>query len=1238
LTLVGLVLVWAAGLMAAVAQTPSTMVQDTVYRADGTAAGGTVVISWGTFTTTGGTVVAAGSTTVTLGTGGLLSVALVPNANSTPMGNYYTAVFHLNDGTTSRQYWVVPYTVAGSGPAKLAGITNSVLPTTVAMQTVSKAYVDNAVSAALTGTPADSSPYVLKAGDTMTGPLVLPADPVSANQAADKNYVDENVAAVSAGLGQKVSLFPSSTQVVSQPAGTQLEVNSLNGELYASQYVSGGGSNGIQNALSSTACTGGCTVDVEPTYASGELPNVSTMASQTQVIDRRMGATSQTSVNPLLLQSNETAAASLNQLETISAPAFQVLRPGASGVDGRDMVLSNQAATGGSNQYPESIETVPYFKSTYGVLEMTGIYNTQGQHIQAINDINCYSVGDCLAGSMFLVSSGGYRDEADEGAHPFDLQVKEDSNVFAGTCASGCTTGSTTVTVAASSAGGTEGDGRFLIDKNPAKTITTGQIVSGSKTILGIATFSGTSFPVSTFLQTSQAATSQAANLSPGTVTLSIATTGVPSGFATNTAAVAASGVACVTDVVNNGQEFPNFEMANYSVVDGTHVQLTLTKVHNTGAVLAVGGLCGYGLEQTVDTVMGLRQLFPVAGSISATSLYYADGNTPIIGGSTSQMAATTSGFLNYTGALTSLVRSGNVVTATTAANLPVDLNGLTLTISGAADSSYNGSYFVITTGPNTFTYANTGANSTTTGGTASVLNGGFVLYPMAEVVSVLDTATNSIDGTLTLGPNTAAWATGDAVEQPHYYQQLVDADTELISQFVPKPIQYSSAGKFYGGTVGPGTRGWEIANGAGAGAYLGAGGTHRPPDDAYKATGVWNNDLEVDAGASSVLRINCNLHGCGRWDSTYAVLDMVSRVGEDFLFYAPQSNTMTWSLGGQMYSMSPTSLTAPTVNSTTINATTVNATTLTGSVGAGSITSGTIAAARLPVFGPSGPSHAVGAVPDPGATAGATRYLREDGTWTAPSSGGSMTWPSAPGVAVYAGSNAWGTSLTAPASALVGVSDTQTLTNKSLAASEINSGTLSTSVIPTTLPFASLQSSNGSQYGTVAQGSSTASITASRNVGAGDAVAAMAVQLTAGTGDVLDLMVGTNKSAFFDGTNASLHVAGLYHPTNSNNANVVFGTNGVTATHNINDANPALTAYNQGATATGDILDVKNSTGVVAKFTQQGALQETPSGTQPTCSSTTEGLFWYTKGSGSTNGSLQVCQDQSGTFSWVTH
>ena len=45
----------------------------------------------------------------------------------------------------------------------------------------------------------------------------------------------------------------------------------------------------------------------------------------------------------------------------------------------------------------------------------------------------------------------------------------------------------------------------------------------------------------------------------------------------------------------------------------------------------------------------------------------------------------------------------------------------------------------------------------------------------------------------------------------------------------------------------------------------------------------------------------------------------------------------------------------------------------------------GAVSAAQLPLFGISGSGHAPGAVPDPGATAGTTRYLREDGTWSVP-------------------------------------------------------------------------------------------------------------------------------------------------------------------------------------------------------------------------------------------------------------
>src|ERR1035437_3669999 len=193
------VLLAAALTATGVAQVATTQVADTIYHADGTAATGTAIISWPAFTTGAGDAIPSGSVSATIAAGGALSVQLAPNAGATPVGGYYTVVYHLDDGTVSRQYWVVP---ASTAAVKVSSVESTVLPISVAMQTVSKSYVDTAIAAAVTGHSLGSTPYVLKAGDTMAGPLLLPADPVSAAQAADKHYVDASVAALSGGLGQ----------------------------------------------------------------------------------------------------------------------------------------------------------------------------------------------------------------------------------------------------------------------------------------------------------------------------------------------------------------------------------------------------------------------------------------------------------------------------------------------------------------------------------------------------------------------------------------------------------------------------------------------------------------------------------------------------------------------------------------------------------------------------------------------------------------------------------------------------------------------------------------------------------------------------------------------------------------------------------------------------------------------------------------------------------------------------
>lgn len=168
----------------AAAQINTTTVQGTVYRADGTPASGTMIVSWPAFTTPQNQAVAAGSLNTAIGANGFVSVNLMPNAEALPVGTYYTVVYHLSDGTVNKEYWVVPQTAT----AAIAAVRAELEPSTVAVQPVSAAYVQSAITAA-------GSSYLPLAGGTLTGPLTLNSDPTAQNQAATKHYADQLSAA-----------------------------------------------------------------------------------------------------------------------------------------------------------------------------------------------------------------------------------------------------------------------------------------------------------------------------------------------------------------------------------------------------------------------------------------------------------------------------------------------------------------------------------------------------------------------------------------------------------------------------------------------------------------------------------------------------------------------------------------------------------------------------------------------------------------------------------------------------------------------------------------------------------------------------------------------------------------------------------------------------------------------------------------------------------------------------------
>ncbi len=215
------------------AQGPAlTTITGIVYRADGTQASGTALISWPSFQTVEGDALAAGNLSVTIGPLGAFTAQLVPNVGASPAGTFYEVVFQLDDGTVRTEYWAVPatsptsiaavLTTPGTGLGNLAAteqyVNAAVAPLAVnatvvhlagaetitgtkqfavppslpapagASDAANKGYVDTAVA------NVGSGAYVPVAGGTMTGPLTLPSDPAAPNQAADRHYVDGGLA------------------------------------------------------------------------------------------------------------------------------------------------------------------------------------------------------------------------------------------------------------------------------------------------------------------------------------------------------------------------------------------------------------------------------------------------------------------------------------------------------------------------------------------------------------------------------------------------------------------------------------------------------------------------------------------------------------------------------------------------------------------------------------------------------------------------------------------------------------------------------------------------------------------------------------------------------------------------------------------------------------------------------------------------------------------------------------
>jgi hypothetical protein len=85
-------------------------ISDTVYRADGSPAQGTMLLSWPAFTTAAGQAVSPGSLLVTLDANGGFNASLAPNTGASPVGTFYKAIFRLSDDAV-QPAWAGEYRV-----------------------------------------------------------------------------------------------------------------------------------------------------------------------------------------------------------------------------------------------------------------------------------------------------------------------------------------------------------------------------------------------------------------------------------------------------------------------------------------------------------------------------------------------------------------------------------------------------------------------------------------------------------------------------------------------------------------------------------------------------------------------------------------------------------------------------------------------------------------------------------------------------------------------------------------------------------------------------------------------------------------------------------------------------------------------------------------------------------------------------------------------------------------------
>lgn len=779
------------------AQMNTTTVQGTVYRADGKPASGTLLLNWSAFTTPQNQAVAAGNLSAPIGADGFVSLNLTPNASALPAGSYYTAVYHLNDGTVNQEYWVVPATAT----ATIAAVRAQLEPSTVAaVQGVSQAYVQSAL-ASLSGS------WLPLAGGAMSGPLTLNADPAAQNQAATKHYADQLAAAQ----------LPLSGGTLTGPlTAPNLYAKQLEGHLYADQWQSSAGSNnGIAMTLAQCASLPyACQIIAPETYALTEAP-ASTFTSAatpkgTCFTDYRTGGP-QVSCIPA-----PSTAWEWNDNRHSLGPSFTT-----------DITWP---LTGNSNHPAPglSVGTNAFYGPFNFSLDQSAIIgeilNSANYASGSMNDLNMnlYALGngDHIGILNWIQSYGGISAGDNEGNENKDV-ITEGPDVFEGTinsisttpasssvCTSPCTVFNTTRTQGIY--GNALGDGLALIDITHGDS--TGYISSAWNPIVATGADWDATYGVSNAYTTLTAAIAQGStNLFPETnITIAVASS---TGFVTGTPA-------CIFDA-----DGLNWDCSNVTVV-GTNT-LILGEVHapfSNGSVVAQGGMTGMGFTLQADWVIPgntkgiaisdaglmntIRPTWPIEYNVAGATATLFSGTRGGYSASATR-AYTTMG----SGGTASATVSGGVVTSCAVSGGSGYSSGtggygggipqLVPTVNSGATPPVLAVNWIGNTSLSSCAVISGGSGITSISVAVSPQNP-YAVYPMAHLLNVWNPATGQVDGSsLAVDSPMGTFSVGDTVEAPHYYATAVTGANQHYFDYQPGAGGFDGRTVLFGGTIG---------------------------------------------------------------------------------------------------------------------------------------------------------------------------------------------------------------------------------------------------------------------------------------------------------------------------------------------------------------------------------------------------------------------------------------------------